>query len=311
MNAMVTATSTTALTPTNMESAIQLAEMMARGKLVPSHLHNSPGDCLMVIEASMRWQMSPFAVAQCTSVIQGKLMFEGKLVAAALNASGVLSARLDYDFSGKGNERAVTVKGTLRGETKPREVTVFLADAKTNNSMWTKQPDQQLVYAGTRVWARRHAPEVMLGVYAPEEFDPATPFDGPTLEAKAEEPVTAGLASEARQAINDAVPLKAAAAAMPRAARIAEKAPDHEAPEWTDEQWRRWLDKLRLSLSVLYNRSEVVDLANKPTIGNAISTGPEWVRRDISAALAEAYARFPEAEGEEAPEIIGEEKVAG
>ena len=162
-----------------MESAIQLAEMMARGKLVPSHLHNSPGDCLMVIEASMRWQMSPFAVAQCTSVIQGKLMFEGKLVAAALNASGILSSRLDYEFSGAGQQRAVIVRGTLRGETKPREVTVFLADAKTSNSLWTKQPDQQLVYAGTRVWARRHAPEVMLGVYAPEEFDRASRSPAP------------------------------------------------------------------------------------------------------------------------------------
>jgi RecT family len=187
MNAIVPA-GNTALTPTSMESAIKLAEMMAKGKLVPQHLHNSPGDCLMVIEASMRWQMSPFAVAQCTSVIQGKLMFEGKLVAAALNASGILSARLDYDFSGEKDQRAVTVRATLRGETKPREVRVFLADAKTANGMWTKQPDQQLVYAGTRVWARRHAPEVMLGVYAPEEFDQAMPFNGTTLEGETEAP---------------------------------------------------------------------------------------------------------------------------
>ena len=184
MNAIMT-TGNNALTPTSMESAIQLAEMMARGKLVPSHLHNSPGDCLMVIEASMRWQMSPFAVAQCTSVIQGKLMFEGKLVAAALNASGLLSSRLDYEFSGAGQQRAVIVRATVKGEAKPREVTVFLADAKTSNSLWTKQPDQQLVYAGTRVWARRHAPEVMLGVYAPEEFDRAEPFIGQTIEAEA------------------------------------------------------------------------------------------------------------------------------
>ena len=210
MNAMVTAAGNTALTPTNMESAIQLAEMMARGKLVPSHLHNSPGDCLMVIEASMRWQMSPFAVAQCTSVIQGKLMFEGKLVAAALNASGILSSRLDYDFSGEGAQRAVTVRATLRGETKPREVTVFLADAKTTNSMWTKQPDQQLVYAGTRVWARRHAPEVMLGVYAPEEFDRADPHNGPTIEAEPSE----------REAVNTEVPLRAAAASTKKPDRV-------------------------------------------------------------------------------------------
>ena len=306
MNAMTT-TGNTALTPTNMESAIQLAEMMARGKLVPSHLHNSPGDCLMVIEASMRWQMSPFAVAQCTSVIQGKLMFEGKLVAAALNASGILSSRLDYDFSGEGTQRAVTVRGTLRGETKAREVTVYLADAQTTNAMWKKQPDQQLVYAGTRVWARRHAPEVMLGVYAAEEFDRAEAFNGPTIEV---EPAPA---SEAREQINREVPLRAAAAPMPRGARIAERAPTYEAPEQpqtarTDAQWQVWVDKLRAACAVLYRREEVVSIGNRPSVGDAIATGPEWVRAEVSAILAENYARF----GEEPPaDDLPEVEIAG
>ena len=185
MNAVIP---TSALVPDSMDSAIRLAEMMARGKLVPTHLQSSPGDCLMVIEAATRWGMSPFAVAQCTSVIQGKLMFEGKLVAAALNASGIMQSRLDYQHSGEGAGRAVMVSGVLKGETKPRTVTVTLQEARTNNGMWTKQPDQQLVYAGTRVWARRHAPEVMLGVYTPEEFDQqdakAEPHNGQTIDAE-------------------------------------------------------------------------------------------------------------------------------
>ena len=46
-----------------------------------------------------------------------------------------------------------------------------LADARTNNRVWQTQPDQQLMYHGVRVWARRHTPELMLGVYSPEEFD--------------------------------------------------------------------------------------------------------------------------------------------
>jgi len=37
--------------------------------------------------------------------------------------------------------------------------------------VWQTQPDQQLMYHGVRVWARRHTPELMLGVYSPEEFD--------------------------------------------------------------------------------------------------------------------------------------------
>ena len=162
---------TGALSPQNMQDAVKLAEIMSTGKLLPAHLQGKPGDCLMVIEQAIRWGMSPFAVAQATSVIQGQLMFEGKLVAAAIHASGVLSGRLSFDFAGQGDSRKVIVKGTLRGEAAPREVEVILKDARTNNQLWQKQPDQQLVYHGTRVWARRHAPEVMLGVYSPDEMD--------------------------------------------------------------------------------------------------------------------------------------------
>lgn len=179
-----------ALVPQTMDQAVRMAEMMAKGRLVPQHLQNSPGDCLMVIEQATRWGMSPFAVAQATSVIQGRLMFEGKLVAAALHTSGALATRLAYDYSGDGASRAVRVSAVLAGETEPRVVEVKLADAKTTNKMWTTQPDQQLAYHGARVWARRYAPEVMLGVYAPEEMEPAqappAPHHGPTIEAHAE-----------------------------------------------------------------------------------------------------------------------------
>ncbi len=188
---LTTTTTGAGLVPQSMDQAVRLAEMMAQGRLVPNHLQKSPGDCLMVIEQAMRWGMSPFAVAQSTSVIQGKLMFEGKLVAAALHSSGALSTRLNYEYTGEGDKRAVRVSATLAGETEPRFVDVRLADAKTTNGMWTKQPDQQLAYHGARVWARRYAPEVMLGVYAPEEMEPApVAYPGPTIEARAEPPAT-------------------------------------------------------------------------------------------------------------------------
>ena len=172
------------LVPQNLTDAMRLAEMMAKGKMVPEHLRN-PSDMLMVIEQACRWGMSPFAVAQCTAIVRGRISYEGKLVSAAINASGVLQGRLDYVFSGEGATRAVTATGTMRGEDKPREVVVTLASAKTDNEHWKKSPDQMLSYHAARVWARRHAPEVMLGVYSPEEFDHQTPrdnFAGPTIE---------------------------------------------------------------------------------------------------------------------------------
>lgn len=158
-----------AIAPTNMQQAMALAEMMAKGKLVPAHLQGSPADCLMVIEQALRWRMSPFAVAQATSANRGKLMFEGKLVAAAMHTSGILKSRLQYVFSGEGQARTIRVIGHMKGEREPRDIEVRLLDVKTDNDQWRKQPDQQLVYSGSRSWARRHAPEVMLGVYSPEE----------------------------------------------------------------------------------------------------------------------------------------------
>jgi hypothetical protein len=182
-----------ALVPRDMREAMDLAAMMAKGKLVPAALQQSPADCLLVIEQATRWGMSPFAVAQEVSVIQGKLMHSGKIVAAAVHGSGVLEGRLSYAYSGEGAGRSVTVRGRLRGETEPVEVTVKLSDAKTSNQWWTKSPDQMLSYHGARVWARRFVPEVMLGVYSPEEFDEpssttAEPRQVPNLAQPTQQP---------------------------------------------------------------------------------------------------------------------------
>src|SRR5262245_48959896 len=165
------------LIPTSMAEAMRLADIMASAKLVPVALQKSPGDCLMVIQQALRWQMDPFAVAQECSVIQGKLMHSGKLVAAVVNARGNLAERLTYSYEGEGAKRTITVSGRLQGEHEPRTVSVEFAKARTNNRVWDTQPEQQLMYHAVRVWARRHTPELMLGVYSPEEFDeqPAPP----------------------------------------------------------------------------------------------------------------------------------------
>lgn len=160
-----------ALVPRDMREAMDLATMMSKGKLVPTALQQSPADCLLVIEQATRWGMSPFAVAQEVSVIQGRLMHSGKIVAAAVHGSGVLQGRLTYTYTGENGALAVIVRGLLRGDAEPSEVTVRLADAKTTNQHWVKSPQQMLAYHGARVWARRFVPEVMLGVYSPEEFD--------------------------------------------------------------------------------------------------------------------------------------------
>lgn len=181
-----------ALVPSSITQAMDLAKMMADSTLVPVALQKKPADCLLVIEQSMRWGMSPFAVAQSTSVIKGKLMYEGKLVAAVVNANGGLDRRLSYVYEGEGATRKIIVSGRVKGEEEDRTVEVKFSDVKTDNEQWRKQPDQQLMYSGARVWARRHMPELMLGVYTPDEDiedKRAQPAAGVPISSVAIEPV--------------------------------------------------------------------------------------------------------------------------
>lgn len=277
MNAIVPASAGggNSMIPTDMGAAMRLAEMMATGRLVPSHLQKSPGDCLMVVELAMRFRMSPFAVAQCTSVISGKLMLEGKLVAAAVNSSGVLEDRLAYDFSGAGDARAVTVKATMRGETVPREMSVTLKEAKTSNALWTKQPDQQLVYFATRAWARRHAPEVMLGVYSPEEFDAPKPdnFAGTTIE---------GLQ------------------VRPDPEQVMQSAP----PPTKKKTWGDFLDGLDVELANARTGDEVDAILARPLVQRAQDELQNGARDRLQHMLDAAIKRT----SEDPPEMDGEEE---
>jgi hypothetical protein len=299
----------TGLVPRNMDEALRLAEFMSRARTVPKHLQDSPGDCLMVVELAMRWGMSPFAVAQGTSVISGKLMIEGKLVAAAVEASGAITGHIDYTFTGEGDARAITVSATRRGETNPREVIVALKEARTNNEMWKRQPDQQLVYHGVRVWARRWTPAVILGVYSREEMGPI--IDG-TAETLPEAPQTT---TDARRALNDSIPLRPAAAATPRAERKVDPTPYEADPRETDEE--RWKRNLLAKLASAQSRADVVAVGGLKSVHAAQKAGIPELSMWVTKALNDAFARFPEEKPEAEPgddldEVVikGEERLA-
>ncbi len=162
-----------ALVPNSIADALQLADVMAKASLIPTHLQGKPGDCLLIVMQAQRWGMDAASVAQSTSVVHGKLCYEGKLVAAALYAMGAVEGRLKYEFSGSGEGRAVKVTGRPRGAGVDQTVEGTVANWKTSNDNWKKQPDDMLVYRGTRQWARRYAPEALLGVYTPDELEDA------------------------------------------------------------------------------------------------------------------------------------------
>lgn len=160
------------------EGIQQLADVMAKCGTMPLHLQGKPQDCFRIVVQAAKWRMDPFVVAECTSLVHGRMCYEGKLVVAVLKAMNAIEGRLSYEFAGSGQDMSIVVTGTPRGG-KPEQLsgsvkqwrTKTMKDGKEIPNNWDKDPQSQLVYRSSRQWTRLFAPEALLGVYTPDELE--------------------------------------------------------------------------------------------------------------------------------------------
>lgn len=163
------------------------ADLMAQSAVtVPKHLAGKPADCMAIVMQAMQWGMNPYAVAQKTHLVNGVLGYEAQLVNAVISSSSAIQGRFHYEYGGDWEKIAgqkdgcdelglfIRVGAVLRGEA---EITwgepIYLADITTRNSpLWKTAPKQQITYLAVKYWARLYCPEVILGVYSPDEVEP-------------------------------------------------------------------------------------------------------------------------------------------
>lgn len=165
------------------EHLYRIANTMAALAFLPDHLlydsktkasyptKTVAANCFLIVNQALRWGVDPFALAPETYVVSGKLGYQGKLVAAIVNTRAGLKHRLAAKYDGAGDGRRVIISGTFNNEEEPRTIELTLSQAKTANDMWRKDPDQKLWYSGVTKWARRHCPEVLLGVLTEDDVE--------------------------------------------------------------------------------------------------------------------------------------------
>lgn len=194
-------TASTIFSPDALDKLLRFAEVMANGRVtVPAHLVGKPADCLAVTMQAAQWGMNPFAVAQKTFTINGTLGYEAQLVNAIVITMAPTRDRIHYEWFGdwdkiignfaektspKGNKYiapawqladeagcGVRVWATMKAEEDPRVLELMLSQAQVRNStLWASDPKQQLAYLAVKRWARLHCPDVILGVYTPDELE--------------------------------------------------------------------------------------------------------------------------------------------
>lgn len=161
----------------------RLAQVMASGKCtIPKHLQGSEGDCFAVIGQALRWGMDPFAVAQKTHLVSGTLGYEAQLVIAVINNRAPISDRMKFEYFGdwskvktkedKSDDVGVICRATVIGDDEPTELSLTMAQVGTvrNSPLWAADPRQQLAYLAAKRFSRLHFPDVIMGVYTPDEL---------------------------------------------------------------------------------------------------------------------------------------------
>lgn len=161
----------------------RLAEMMAKGACtVPKHLQGNVGDCFAIIGQSLRWGMDPYAVAQKTHLVNGTLGYEAQLVIAVINNRAPIVDRIKFEYFGdwskvkakddKSADVGVICRATFKGDDHPTELSLTMAQVGhvRNSPLWAADPRQQLAYLAAKRFSRLHCPDVILGVYTPDEL---------------------------------------------------------------------------------------------------------------------------------------------
>lgn len=162
--------------------------------------------------------------------------------------------------------------------------------------MYTKFPRQMLRSRVVSEGVRTLWPLATSGMYVPEEQADSPAHNGPTLEATPE-----------REAINAEIPLRAAAAPMPRSEKLVDKAQVYETTEDTNQKWLR---NLETKLSMTQSQAEVVRISDLKSVKDAVAYAPAEIKQRVSELLADAYARFP-AEEDLSDEALGEVEIEG
>lgn len=201
VNTAIAGTASTIFSPEGLNQLMKFAEVMSQSRVtVPAHLAGKPADCMAVAMQAAQWGMNPFAVAQKTHVVSGTLGYEAQLVNAVITTMSPTKDRINYEWFGpwegvigkfvektskSGNKYmapdwtlndekgcGVRVWATMKGEGQPRVLELLLSQAQVRNStLWASDPKQQLAYLAVKRWSRLHCPDVIMGVYTPDELE--------------------------------------------------------------------------------------------------------------------------------------------
>lgn len=233
------------------EAVQRMAGLLAASDMVPTQYQKSVANCVLALEVAMQTRCSPFFVMQNLNIIQGRPSWGSQIIAAMLSTCGRFRGGLHYEMDNPDNPttcRIWTIDAAtgerLNGPTVSLKMAREEGWTERRGSKWKTMPEVMLGHRAVAFFARRFAPDLLLGMRTDDEIrdmgadePPAAASKARAIDAliEAKEPPAAASKAQAIDALIEAQEKKRADLVAATATAAAAKAEPPE-PEPTPEE---------------------------------------------------------------------------
>lgn len=165
-----------AIIPRTMSEVQSMAEVLAKSTLMPDALKNKAPDVVVQILAGQELGLAPMASIRGVHIVQGKPILSADTMVGLVLASGLC----EYFAQIEASASSVTFETKRKGSPVPQRCTWTMEDAKraaiNAKDNWRAHPRQMLSARARAELARSVYPDVLAGVYVPEEHVDVRPL---------------------------------------------------------------------------------------------------------------------------------------
>lgn len=168
-----------ALVPRSLPEVQSLAEVLAKSTLIPEALKNKAPDVVVQILAGQELGMPPMAAIRGVHIVQGKPILSADTMVGLVLSSGLC----EYFVQIEATSASVTFETKRKGSPHAQRCTWTMDDAKRagvhTKDNWRMYPRAMLSARARAELARSVYPDVLAGVYVPEEHVDERPIQAP------------------------------------------------------------------------------------------------------------------------------------
>lgn len=239
-------TGLTIITPKSLAEAKDLAQTLAGARTIPEALQKSPADVLAIVMAGAELGLAPMQSVRALVLIKGKPTLSADAMGALVKSRRDVCTYLRVVHS---DGQRATFETLRVGDPSPTTMGFTLEEAKqaglTGGDNWRKFPAAMLRARALSAICRAVYPDLLLGVYDPDELAPqqAEKDVTPAAPVNAQPAVEAAKAAVKAKRLNivDTAPApQVAPAPKPSPSGQAAPVPLDAPPPYSDEELARF-----------------------------------------------------------------------